>query len=202
MGEAAEKFDPDERAAARDGTWLLSRIGRHDEEALAALYHMWGDRLYSMALHWTGDEGAARETLQDCFLRIWKKSGDFDPSKGRGFTWAAMILRGLCLDHLRKRKRRAGVWQDWENNATLEVPTRGGVEDLLFRDTVASVKSALALLDESEAESVRLAIFDPGSVQDHADRWGVPLGTAKTRIHRAMEKLRELLKQGGTHEIH
>lgn len=202
MGEAAKTIGSDERAAARDGTWLLARVASHDEEALAALYHMWGDRLYSMALHWTADEGAAREALQDCFLRMWKKAGDFDPHKSRGFTWAAMILRGLCLDHLRKRKRRAGVWQDWDTSSALEVPTRGGVEDLFFHDTVASVKAALMLLDETEAESVRLAIFDPGSVQNHADRWGVPLGTAKTRIHRAMEKLRELLKKGGTHEIH
>jgi RNA polymerase sigma-70 factor, ECF subfamily len=74
------------------------------------------------------------------------------------------------------------------------------VEDLFFRDTVSRVHSALEQLDETEAESIRLALFDPGTLQDHASRWGVPLGTAKIRVHRAMQKLREVLRKGGVDE--
>ncbi|GAA5132033.1 sigma-70 family RNA polymerase sigma factor [Luteolibacter yonseiensis] len=200
MGEAAKKMDAGGRTDVRDGSRLLARIARRDPEALAELYRMWGDRLYSMALHWIRDEGAAKEVLQDCFLRVWKKAGDFDPEKSRGFTWCAMILRGLCLDHLRSRRRRSGVWHDWEAGAALEVPSRGGVEDLVFRETVTRVRSALARLDDAESESVRAALFDPGSMRDHARRWGIPLGTAKIRIHRAMLKLRELLQKGDDDE--
>lgn len=200
MGEPAKMIDPEERAHSRDGSRLLTRIARRDAEALAELYRMWGDRLYSMALHWIKDEGAAREVLQDCLLRIWKKAPDFDPEKSSGFTWCAMILRGLSLDHLRKRKRRAAVWQDWDTASMLEMPARSGVEDLFCRETVMRVRTALAQLDEAESESVRMALFDPGTVQDHASRWGIPLGTAKIRIHRAMLKLREMLNQGGDHE--
>lgn len=195
-------IDADERADVRDGSRLLARIARRDADALAELYRMWGDRLYSMALHWIRDEGAAKEALQDCFLRVWKKAGEFDSDRCRGFTWCAMILRGLCLDQLRKRKRRSGVWQDWEMASALEVPARGGVEDLFFRETVTRVRSALTRLDETEAESIRAALFDPGTLQDHATRWGIPLGTAKIRVHRAMLKLRELLRKGGDHETY
>jgi len=202
MGESAKMSDPEGRKRSLDESRLLTRIARRDADALAELYRMWGDRLYSMALHWTKDEGAAREALQDCFLRVWKKARDFDSEKSGGFTWCAMILRGLCLDHLRKRNRRAAVWQDWETSAMLEMPARSGVEDLFFRETVIRVRAALAQLDESEAESVNLALFDPGTIQDHASRWGIPLGTAKIRIHRAMLKLREMLNQGGQHESH
>ena len=60
-----------------------------------------------------------------------------------------MILRGLCLDHLRKRRRRADVWQDWETGSPLEAPTRCGVEDLFFRETVTRVRIALGHLDET-----------------------------------------------------
>jgi len=74
------------------------------------------------------------------------------------------------------------------------------VEDLFFRDTVSRVRSALGMLDHADAETVRVALFDPGTLQDHAMRWGVPLGTAKVRVHRAMEKLRQLLKKGGADE--
>lgn len=200
MRQTSPSSDPDERLDVRDGLRLLARIARQEPDALAELYRIWGDRLYSMALHWIRDEGAAREVLQDCLLRIWHKAGDFDPAKSRGFTWCAMILRGLCLDWLRHRRRRAGVWQDWEAGAGLEVPARGGVEDLSFRETVTRVREALARLDDEEAESVRLALFDPGTLQDHAARWQVPLGTAKIRIHRAMLKLRNLLAREDDHE--
>lgn len=201
MGEVAKQGEMEKRAAARDGSRLLARIARRDADALAELYRMWGDRLYSMALHWLRDEGAAREALQDCFVRVWKKAVEFDGEKSSGFSWCAMILRGLCLDSLRKRRRLAPVWQDWESASALEVPARGGVEDLLFRETVTRVHTALGHLDDVETESVRAAIFHPGTMQDHAERWGVPLGTAKIRIHRAMLKLREILRKGGIDEI-
>lgn len=186
-------------ASAWDGTWLLGRVAEKDAGALEQLYRMWGDRLYSMALHILGDEGAAAEALQDCLLRVWNKAGDYDAAKSKAFTWAGMILRGICLDILRKRRTRERVWVDG-GTACLESPASGdGVEDLFFRETIRRVRSALEHLDEGEAESVRTALFDPGSVEDHAKRWGVPVGTAKTRIFRAMEKLRALLggRKGG-----
>jgi len=195
MGEAFQMSEPDGRAEARDGTRLLARIALRDADALAELYRLWGDRLYSMALHWLRDEGSAKEALQDCFLRVWKKAVEFDVAKSSGFSWCAMILRGLCLDALRKRKRRAAVWHDSELGSLLNVPARSGVEDLFFRETVTKVRAALDLLDPAEAESIRLALFDPGTMEDHAKRWGIPLGTAKVRLHRAMAKLRLLLEK-------
>lgn len=183
-----------------DGVWLLARVADRDAHALEQLYRMWGDRLFSMAVHLLGDEGAAAEALQDCFLRVWQKAGEYDGRKAKGFTWVAMILRGICLDMMRKKRRRAKVWGDEGQVAVMEVPApQGGVEDLLFRDTVKQVKVALEQLSDEEAESVRRALFDAGSVEDQARRWGVPVATAKTRIFRAMEKLRRLLgvRKGG-----
>jgi RNA polymerase sigma-70 factor (ECF subfamily) len=200
MRNPAPSSDPNERTDVRDGLRLLARIARREPEALAELYRIWGDRLFSMALHWIRDEGAAKEVAQDCLLRIWQKAGDFDPEKSRGFTWCAMILRGLCLDWLRHRRRREGVWQDWQTAAALAVPARSGVEDLAFRETVTRVREALTRLDAEEAESVGVALFDPGTLQDHAARWQVPLGTVKIRIHRAMLKLRKMLAEGDDHD--
>ena len=65
MGDKAREIDANGRADAWDGSWLLGRIARRDAEALEELYRMWGDRLYSMALHWVSDDGAAKEALLD-----------------------------------------------------------------------------------------------------------------------------------------
>jgi RNA polymerase sigma-70 factor (ECF subfamily) len=65
---------------------------------------------------------------------------------------------------------------------------------------VSRVREALTRLDDEESESVRSALFDPGTLQDHATRWQVPLGTAKIRVHRAMLKLRKMLTEGDDHE--
>ncbi len=195
MPRPARAEPPQDAADAFDGGWLLARIAHGETSALAQLYHVWGDRLFSMACHWLGDEGAAREVLQDCFLRVWKRAGDYAPERCKPFTWCAMILRGLCLDCLRKRRRRITFSHVPDEADFISVPNDPqGVEDLYFRETITRVRAALSQLEPAESESVRAALFDPRTLDEHARRWGVPLGTAKTRVHRAMEKLRALLR--------
>jgi len=100
--------------------------------------------------------------LQDCFLRVWKRAGDYAPERAKAFTWCAMILRGLCLDCLRKRQRRIVFSNSLEQADFMVVPNDPqGVEDLYFRETISRVRAALAQLDAVESESVRAALFDP-----------------------------------------
>lgn len=194
MPEFAKAMPPPDAADVREGAWLISRIACGESAALTELYKAWGDRLFSMAYHWLGDQGAAQEALQDCFLRIWKRAGDYSLDRGKPFSWCAMILRGLCLDHLRKRQRRIVTAGDFETADFLATPDDPhGVKDLYFHETIARVHGALTQLDATESESVRAALFDPRTLDEHAARWGIPLGTAKTRVHRAMAKLRNLL---------
>jgi len=194
MPESATALPPPEAADVREGAWLISRIACGDTAALTELYKAWGDRLFSMACHWLGDQGAAQEALQDCFLRIWNRAGDYSQDRGKPFSWCAMILRGLCLDHLRKRRRRIGSAGDAASADFLATPDDPhGVKDLYFQETIARVRGALDQLDASESESIRAALFDPRTIGEHAVRWGIPLGTAKIRVHRAMAKLRNIL---------
>lgn len=175
------------------GDALIAGVAAGDGRALDSLYKACGDRLFSMALHWLRDEGAAREAVQDCFVKVWRRAATYDPAKSEAFTWCTMILRGLCVDHMRKRGVRAAVWQDWESAGPLE-GSRCGVEDLFFRETVNQVRQGLASLNEDERRSVAAALFDTATSEELAGRWQVPVGTVKTKIHRAMEKLRGYLR--------
>lgn len=179
------------------GTHLLRRIALGEESALEALHHAIADRLFSMALHWLRDEGCASEALQDTFLRIWKKAGEYDAARSNPFTWCTMILRGICLDMLRKRRRIPRLLGDLSPDSDLlpRLAVHDGLDDLFFHDTVRRVREAIATLTATERETLEAAIFDPAPNRELAERWQQPLAAVKTRIHRAMLKIRELLSE-------
>lgn len=188
---------PDSHFPVWRGVRLLRMVGERDEAALEDLYRSTGDRLYSMALNWLRDEGAAREAVQDCYLRIWKKAASYDPARSQPFTWCVMILRGLCLDQLRKAKRIPQLLEDAERDAHnfQQDHVRDGVADLLFHDSVSHIRNAMAALTDDERTLTQTALFDPATNAQLASRWNIPVGTVKTRIHRAMEKLRQHLRK-------
>lgn len=169
---------------------LLQRMAARDESALTEFHGIMADRLYSMALRMLGDREAAADVLQDAMIRLWKTAARFDPARGDGFTWSTMTLRGLCLDHLRARRR--------EDAATSAPPakepaTHGGLEDLFFRETIGLVQQALHALDPADRDCLEAALFRPGNNNDYAAALGLSPGALKVRIHRAMQHLRALL---------
>ena len=186
---------PDGHFPVWRGVRLLRRVADQDERALEDLYRATSDRLFSMALHWLRDEGRAREALQDCYLRIWKRAPHYDPARSQPFTWCVMILRGLCLDQLRKSRRVPRLAEDLSAPDFLQQATaQDGVADLLFHDSVSHIRAAVAALSAEDQALINSALFDPATNAQLASRWNLPVGTVKTRIHRAMEKLRRLLR--------
>lgn len=188
---------PAEALQARHGTQLLRRIASGEEAALEALHRAYADRLFSMTRHWLRDEGAAAEALQDTFLRIWRSANRYDPGRSHPFTWCVMILRGICLDHLRRGRRVPRLLDDLVPRGRIEIdpPGEDGLEDLHFHDTVQRVRTALRRLSDEERMTLDAALFDPAGNHELAERWNLSHATVKTRIHRAMSKLRQLLLQ-------
>lgn len=178
--------------ASPAGELLLARIAQGEPAALESLYQLCGDRFYSMARHMVRDDGAAREMTQDCFVRIWQRAGSYDPGLSRPFTWCVMILRGLCLDHLRRIGRRLPS-QAGDDPAEPSCP-QPPLADIHLHETLHLVRKSLASLTAAEQEAITAALFDPATCQDLAVRWRMPAGSVKTRIHRAMEKLRALVR--------
>jgi len=171
---------------------LLQRMAARDEAALTEFHAIMADRLYSMALRMLDDREAAAEVLQDAMVRLWNSASRFDPGRGDGFTWSAMILRGLCLDRLRRRRRELPGAVQQESG---EIPSGnpGGMEDLFFRETITLVQRAMETLEPAERDCLRTALFRPESTAEHAAALGLSPGALKVRIHRAMQRLRALL---------
>lgn len=85
---------------------LFQRLARGDRQALDDIYRHYATPLFSFAMKILGRREEAEEVLQDAFVRMWHKAAQFDPAKGRPYTWAVMIVRGLALDKRRSLGRQ------------------------------------------------------------------------------------------------
>ncbi len=164
---------------------LIRRVSRGDEEALLALYRRHGPYVHALARRILRDEDEAKSVVQDTFLRIWQKSERFDPSLGSPRTWILTIAHRLALKALRRRREELPL-EDWD------APTEGvGDDEHLDRIRIGR---ALQALDGEERRLLELAYFHGYSHSELALLLGWPLGTVKSRLRRALEKLRVHLR--------
>jgi len=170
---------------------LLARIVAHDEAAVEALYARYSGPLYSLAYQVTGAERFAQDVVQETFVALWRDAARFDPSKGAVAPWLFSLARHKAIDLVRReqnvRKRTADVDlelreadDDVDNEAWLGIR----------RDRV---RAAIEELTAAQREALELAFFDGLTHVEVAERLGVPLGTAKTRIRSALLRLRDIL---------
>jgi RNA polymerase sigma-70 factor (ECF subfamily) len=171
---------------------LIGQIAHEKPEAVRALYRRYGRLIYSLALHIVGDHSAAEEITQDVFMRVWEKAGTYDAGKAKVITWLSRITRNQAIDVLRKRTRRGAhereTWGDLKLVADrVDHDPVGNVELSSQRE---EVRAAVAALPENQQRALSLAFFQGLTHRQIAEKLGEPLGTVKTRIRDAMQKLR------------
>jgi len=180
-------------AEAREGRLLAGLLAR-DERALVELVDVATPWLLAVAGAMLSDRDEAEEVVQEVFIIAWRRIDLFDASDGRLVPWLLRITRNRAIDRLRARRRQA------EKARRLEVydaPGAGGVAPVEPDESAApgwhvhgAVHRALAALPQEQREVVRLAYFEGLTHSDIAGRLGVPLGTVKTRLRLAFDKLR------------
>jgi RNA polymerase sigma-70 factor (ECF subfamily) len=185
----------DDGAPAREQAALLAAMARGDKTALARLYDSLAKPLYSLAFRITSDATETQDIIQDVFLQLWRKAGDYDPARGSVFSWAATLTRNRAIDRVRMRQRRAELLA--ESAADLQPVAPAGDTDsagsLWLREKAGVVRSALARLAPDQQKAIELAFFSGLTQQEIAARLNEPLGTIKARIRRGLLKLRETL---------
>jgi len=168
------------------------RLG--DETALEALYGRYGGLVYTLALRIVGDPELAREVLQDTFLRSWDGRETYEPERGRVPWWLMGIARNRAVDLLRSRSHQARLREQRPPapGAHAGEPHQPGTTDAVeLRHTVIE---ALDSLSDVQREAIELAYYGGLTQAEIARRLGQPLGTIKSRIREAMERLRTLLE--------
>ncbi|WP_292148891.1 sigma-70 family RNA polymerase sigma factor [Brevundimonas sp.] len=166
---------------------------RRDREAFARLFEHFAPRLKAYLMKAGAPAGAAEDFAQDAMLTVWRKAELFDSSKARAATWIFTIARNRRLDVLRQDARRTPMP---EIELSQEEPERPD-QLVLMAEDAARLKTAMARLTADQIEVLRLAFFQDNPHSEIARRLDLPLGTVKSRIRKAMIKLRTLLDDAG-----
>jgi RNA polymerase sigma-70 factor, ECF subfamily len=182
-------------------TGLLRRIVARDEAALADLYDRHSRLVYSLIMRILGSPSDAEEVLQETFVRVWSRADTYDAVLGSPAAWLTRIARNRAIDRLRARRARrdlaieAAVHID-DAPRSAEPITRDTPETQLEgRTTAGAVRTALATLTNDQRALIEAAFFEGYTHSELAARFGVPLGTVKTRIRSGLTAMRGHLEQ-------
>ena len=170
---------------------LLKAIAGKDEKAVSQLYDRYRVVLFGLLVRILNNREEAEDVLQELFLQVWHRAGDYDPNRGRPFTWLVTLARSRAIDRLRSVASRERVATESAREVVEEVSD--AVADAVRSEQRGIVTSALSQLPEEQQKALVLAYFDGLTQSEIADRLGAPLGTVKTRMRAGMMKLREVL---------
>jgi RNA polymerase sigma-70 factor (ECF subfamily) len=180
-----------------DDEVLVRLIAQAQSEALGELYDRYSRLVFSLALRAVGNQGIAEEVTQDTFLRIWERASTYRSDQGKVVTWMLSITRNRSIDILRYQKVRPDAHSiSWDENPFFDPAGTDNVEgEAESRQQRHRVRQALLQLPEEQRAALALAYFKGYTQEQIAVSLGEPLGTVKTRIRLAMQKLRQLLKE-------
>jgi RNA polymerase sigma factor (sigma-70 family) len=164
---------------------LVAGLGSGDPQAAAAFVRRFQSRVFGLAFTILGERGAAEEAAQEAFIRAWRHSSAYDPTRGKVSTWLLTITRNVSIDMVRVRRPEP------QDPAVLIAMDHGSEEQGhgLAEDRRVLI-SALGSLPEEQRRALVLASLYGRTAQEISDIEGVPLGTIKTRIRTATHKLR------------
>jgi RNA polymerase sigma-70 factor (ECF subfamily) len=174
-----------------DDVELMKAIAARDEVALAQLYDRYRVIVFGLLMRILNNREEAEDVLQEVFLQVWRKAGDFDENRGRPFTWLVTLGRSRAIDRLRTLASRERVAVAGAREVVEQISDAAA--DAFKSEQRGLVNSALAQLPDEQKRPLMLAYFDGLTQSEIATRLGAPLGTVKTRMRTGLTRLRELL---------
>jgi RNA polymerase sigma-70 factor, ECF subfamily len=176
---------------------LIQRIALGEKEALEELYSRYSTSVYSLARFMLRQEALAEEASQDIFLNIWLKASSYKPERGEPRAWIMSVAHHKVVDIIRSRRRNINMTdpKDYETLDLLPSGQMSTADEAELNLERERIRRALTILPEAQREVIVLAYFHGLSQSEIAERLGQPLGTVKTRVRLAMQKLRAELEE-------
>ena len=172
---------------------LLTRVGsQRDKQAFALLYEHFAPRLKSFLLRLGTDIGVAEEIAQEAMVMVWRRAETYDPRQAGASTWIFTIARNKRIDRIRRDNRPLPDFTDPAFSQDADEP---GDIVLQRRQEEDKVQSALKKLPQEQAKMILSAYYEEKSHREIAEESGLPLGTVKSRIRLALNRLRSNLEE-------
>ncbi len=180
-------------AETRELEALLQSCGRQDAAALKALYTRTAPQLLGILVRVLGNRASAEDVLQEVFVSIWQRAGQYDQFKGRAMSWMVAIARNRAIDM--QRKFRPTVLLDAAELAGAEqLQVTGPAENTEFGSAHRSLGRCLELLNTAQRQCLLLA-YQSGLTQERiALTMKQPLGSVKSWVRRGLQSLKGCLE--------
>lgn len=181
-----------EEAASKRAEWVaeIAAIRDHaDQAAFAALFRHFAPRVKAFLMKSGASPDMAEECTQDVMATLWRKAGMFDPAKASVSTWIFTIARNRQIDMIRKQRRPEPEELDWGPE-----PEPDQDDAIALQQETEQLGAALQALPEKQRILIERAYFGDLSHSEIAEETGLPLGTIKSRIRLALERLRHQMR--------
>jgi RNA polymerase sigma-70 factor (ECF subfamily) len=166
----------------------VDAVGRdRDKSAFIEVFEYYAPRVKAYLLRLGTDDASAEELAQEVMIAVWRKAHTFDRRQASVSTWIFRIARNRRIDAFRRSaKGDLDPHEPMLRPEELEAPD----EAVAASEREEAVREAMRDLPEDQLDLLRLAFFDGLSHRDIAERTGIPLGTVKSRLRLAFQKLR------------
>ena len=173
---------------------LILRVAdKKDRDAFAALFDYFAPRVKSFLMKHNLPPETAEELAQETMINLWQKARQFDPTRAAASTWVFTIARNKRIDFLRKAQSAAKLDTDQYIETMAEAPAPDAI--LHAQQNADAVRDALQGLPDDQAELLQKAFFEGKTHMDIANETKIPLGTIKSRIRLALEKMKKSVQK-------
>jgi RNA polymerase sigma-70 factor (ECF subfamily) len=185
-----------EAGRSEDDLSLLRGMAAGDEQALGALYDRFHALVHGVVMRILRQQNDVEDVVEETFWQAWRQADRYQPSRGAVQTWLLTIARSRALDRVRavKRLREEPLEGDAGELLAQQLAEGDPGQDAEDAERRTIIAAALAELPTEQREALELGYFGGLSQSEIADRTGQPLGTIKTRMRLAMQKLRGRLQ--------
>jgi RNA polymerase sigma-70 factor (ECF subfamily) len=174
--------------SAEDGP-VIDAVRRRDSRALEDLYRRHAPKLHALLLRMLRETADAEEILQETFVDAWKRAEEYSPSRGSVEAWLITIARSRAIDRIRNRSARLRLVRQSEQLAPA-APASSEPPDV---HAWTRLRRALGSLPPEQRRALELAYWEGMSQSEISRETGDPLGTVKTRVRLALQRLADLL---------
>lgn len=177
---------------AEESIELIRQLALGDRQSFSRFYDVYASLVFTFALRLLRDRPAAEDLLQEVFLQVWREAPNYNAERGSPEAWLITITRSRGIDRLRSIRRRDKSFVSMErpSGKSYDAEVESGAAAAEAR---IMVNSALGQLPDNQRRLLELAYFDGLSQTEIAARTNEPLGTVKTRMRAAMQRLRDLV---------